>query len=437
MTEQTEKKPGKWNSTKRLREIVVLSFLCLMLGYIFSSCSESKKITIETQDPYQPLFPEAATTADTMEGIDFSTFKHHEGRHKTIPCLLCHDRKDESSKPQLALHERCAGCHTQQFKDASHPICLTCHTKSGSSEVKAFPKIQSFDVQFNHSAHFKETNCSTCHKNSGDGMTVPNGSNAHATCFQCHTSDKIVGEKNIGSCSTCHQEGTPTHFTDTVKTIGFNFNHSKHNGLNCQSCHNPSSDNKMSVINVSMHSGETNSCTTCHNGQKAFGANQFSDCRRCHQEVANVKSFGIKFDHANHTKTDCAVCHKSGGKGITFNIPNGQTAHSTCFQCHSPMKGGGNFTTSKCFQCHQVGGNNDISPPPQTIAGNFNHSKHKSLDCKSCHASSQGNMSAPTVAMHKATKSGLSCASCHNNQKAFGEDFANCKRCHTNNNFKF
>lgn len=270
-------------------------------------------------------------------------------------------------------------------------------------------------------------------------MTVPSGGDAHATCFQCHTSDKVIGEKNIGSCSTCHVLGAANRIVDTAQNIGSNFDHAKHSGVNCSSCHNPvGSGNKMSEITVAMHGGQANSCATCHNEQKAFGANDFSDCRRCHQEVGGATNFGVKFNHAAHAKTNCATCHKSSGNGA-FSAPEGEAAHSTCFQCHSPNKDRGSFTSSKCFQCHQIGGTNDISSPPVTTAGKFSHTKHKDLNCSSCHTTSKGGqINAPVVLMHKAPKTGINCATCHNNQRAFGgEDFTNCKRCHTGGNFKF
>ena len=435
MTEQSQQNNGVKNSSQRIRELVVLLFIFLICGYIFSSCTSQIKEKPEHESAYKPLIPDVV--ADDMKDVDFSSFKHTD-RHGTLPCLLCHQRNEESPKPRFSSHTPCAGCHTEQFKDKGHPICVICHTNTESGDLKPFPPMRSFNVQFNHASHLKETNCAACHKSQGASMVIPSGVNAHATCFQCHTSDKLVGEKNIGSCSTCHQAGTPNRINDSVQNVGFNFAHSKHSGVNCQSCHSTASGNQMSAINVSMHAGQANSCATCHNGGKAFGANDFSDCRRCHQEVAGAKSFGIKFEHSQHiNKTNCAACHKSGGSGATFSVPNGQAAHTTCFQCHSPMKGGGSFTTSKCFQCHVAGGTNNISPSPQSIAGNFNHTKHNALDCKSCHIASGGNMNAPTVAMHKASKSGLNCASCHNNQKAFGEDFANCKKCHTDGKFKF
>ena len=434
MIERAKQEKSKY--AKRLQEVVVLSFFCLMSGYFLISCSSQIQEKQKPESPFKPL-PDTLVSADTMDDVDFSHFKHDSVRHSTVPCLLCHQRNEESPKPKFSSHTPCVGCHTPQFKDNTHPICVTCHTGQNTEKLKVFPAMTSFKANFNHSAHLKETNCATCHKTQGGAMTVPAGANAHETCFQCHTSDKMIGEKNIGSCSTCHEPGTPNRINVSMKPVGFNFDHTKHGGLNCSSCHNAGAGNQMSAITVSMHSNAANSCATCHNEKRAFGANDFSDCRKCHQEVANARSFGIKFNHSDHAKKDCATCHKSGGAGINFTVPNGENAHKTCFQCHSPMKAGGSFTSSKCFICHQVNGSNNIFPSPATIGGNFSHTKHSFFECNNCHTTKGGKMDVPSVVMHKASKSASNCATCHNNQVAFGEDFSSCKKCHTGSKFKF
>lgn len=408
----------------------------MLLAAIFvAACSSDIQEKPKTESAFKPL-PEDLAATDTMDDVDFSKF-NHDGRHGSVPCLMCHVRDEGQTRPKFSSHATCTGCHTKQFEDDTHPICSTCHTGPQTAELKTFPQMTSFRANFNHTAHFKEGSCSTCHSQSGSRMTVPHGANAHSTCFQCHTEDKIVGERNIGSCATCHEAGPANRITVPVSDAHVSFSHTKHTALNCTNCHSPvGGGNKMSVITVAMHSKVANSCSTCHNDKRAFGANDFSDCRKCHTEVQAIRSFGVRFSHDQHKKQNCATCHKAG-QGINFTVPNGEAAHNTCFQCHSPMKGGGSFTSGRCFTCHQPGGTNNIQPAARFIAGNFRHEKHGFLDCDSCHTQTNGKMNLPAVAMHKAAKSGTSCASCHNNEMAFGEDFANCKRCHTGGDFKF
>ncbi len=295
--------------------------------------------------------------------------------------------------------------------------------------------MTSFRAHFDHAAHIRQTACSTCHQTRGTGMVVPAGSDAHSTCFQCHTSDKVINDRNIGSCNTCHELGPANRITDTNPNIGFGFSHERHGGVACTNCHAPEGANRMSAVKVAMHSNQANSCATCHNSKRAFGANTFANCRKCHEQAPAAKTVGVRFDHTIHAKNNCVTCHNPG-RGVNFTVPNGDSAHNTCFKCHQPMKGGGSFTTGKCFTCHQPGGTNDIKAAAAVIGGNFQHTKHTFMDCDACHSPENGKMTFPTVAMHRAPKSGMSCATCHDNSTAFGEDFTNCKKCHVGGTFK-
>ncbi len=415
---------------RRFKLVVVLIAIPIFTIYFLSACTSSVVEKKETESPFKPL-PENMVGTDTMDDVDFSKFRHDNEKHSEIPCLLCHQQKDEAFRPRFASHTPCAGCHTPQFEDKNHPICSTCHTGPDTAELKRFPSIASFRTKFDHSAHIGLTSCSTCHAQQGDGMSVPAGGDAHASCFTCHTADKVIGDRNIGSCSTCHEAGSPNRISDSRATIGFNFDHGNHSRMSCNNCHKPLGGNNMSAIAVSEHKNLQNSCATCHNSRRAFGPSRMSDCRRCHTELPSGGRFGVRFSHSVHTGTDCATCHKQGASN--FSVPNSQTAHTTCFQCHAPGKAASSKST--CFACHQIGGGMDIRPSRAVIPGNFKHSAHEFMGCDSCHAPSGGKMTAPTVRMHKAQGAGTTCATCHDNQGAFGEDFANCRRCHVGGQF--
>ena len=189
-------------------------------------------------------------------------------------------------------------------------------------------------------------------------------------------------------------------------------------------------------------------CTGCH-------SLQFSDpsspiCTICHtnpqtgamKRFPGLRSFGLKFDHSRHARVDCATCHKSATRGIARSIPSGPTAHVTCFQCHTEHS---SSSMVSCSVCHQPG---RLVRTPETAKAfrvSFSHARHAaaSLNCSSCHAIRAGfargrQVSAPLASMHFAPANTKSCASCHNSKRAFGtSDFANCKRCHVRNNFRF
>ncbi|HEX8887737.1 MAG TPA: hypothetical protein VF779_01085, partial [Pyrinomonadaceae bacterium] len=83
---------------------------------------------------------------------DFTKFSHTQ-THAALPCLLCHRRESNSPQPSLPGHTPCAGCHAQRFNDSQSPICTICHMDVASGKVKPFPRLQSFNMKFNHALH--------------------------------------------------------------------------------------------------------------------------------------------------------------------------------------------------------------------------------------------------------------------------------------------
>ncbi|HKP68677.1 MAG TPA: cytochrome c3 family protein [Pyrinomonadaceae bacterium] len=214
-----------------------------------------------------------------------------------MPCLVCHVRNDNSAGMRYSGHIPCASCHQEQFAQGnSSPMCYICHTETG---VKAFPGLKSFSVSFDHGRHTKLTNCATCHRPTrrGVALSIPSRTSAHTTCFQCHGPGARSGEKDIATCSTCHQPGRPPRTSESAKAFGMNFSHSEHarKGLSCSQCHmvmaGGGRGRQVTSPTAAMHlvSSRVKSCASCHNNQRAFGGNDFSDCKRCHQG----RSFGF------------------------------------------------------------------------------------------------------------------------------------------------
>lgn len=232
---------------------------------------------------------EPGAEEQSTEG-DYSKFPHSNQMHSRLPCLLCHKREDNSPRPKRSAHLPCAGCHMQQFAQNEGNICTICHTDSKGPELKPFPPLRSFNVKFNHGLHVRQTGCATCHQPSrrGVALSVPSGAKAHVTCYQCHGPQTKIGERNIGSCGVCHEQGRPTRATDWAKAFQLNFSHAKHTKtMGCAECHEirPGSARGRQVTEplASMHFAPKNvkSCASCHNTSMAFGET-FSDCKRCH-----------------------------------------------------------------------------------------------------------------------------------------------------------
>lgn len=231
--------------------------------------------------------------ASPQTSTDFSQFKHDNRNHSRLPCLLCHRRENNSAQPVLpgkAAHAPCTGCHQQQFADSGSAICRICHTDTQTGALKPFPPLRSFNVRFDHSAH-DDASCATCHKRNRNGVafSIPARQNAHVTCFGCHTPSAKSGERDISSCSTCHQLGQLVRASQQAPAFRVGFTHANHDQsekLTCNACHQVRAGwTRVSApLPLNHHAPRgAMSCASCHNGKRAFGGDDFSTCKRCHQ----------------------------------------------------------------------------------------------------------------------------------------------------------
>ena len=232
------------------------------------------------------------------DNADYSKFQHESAYHQRLPCLLCHRRDTDATRPTMPGgkdHKPCAGCHVKQFADRSSPICTNCHTDPPSGALKTFPTLSSFNMRFDHARHASVA-CANCHRPSRGGvaLTIPGGANAHATCFQCHGPQSKAGDRDISSCGVCHQLGRYTSPSQSARAFKVGFSHAQHNrdeGLSCKVCHNVRGGlqtNEVSAPQPLNHHAKRGSlsCMSCHNGKRAFGGDDFSSCKRCHQGSA-------------------------------------------------------------------------------------------------------------------------------------------------------
>ena len=235
------------------------------------------------------------TQSQPPEGLDYSKFLHSSRNHSRLPCLLCHRRDSNSPQPKLpgqADHAPCAGCHAQQFSNSDSPICTICHTDVKSGALKAFPRLKSFRMKFDHSLHvnMQGVSCATCHRPSRGGvaLSIPAGFSAHATCYRCHTPRAQSQGRDISSCRTCHQIGGYRRTPVYAQAFRVGFNHARHQKVTCNECHQvragmPQQKQVTSPVPLNHHArAGTESCMSCHDGKRAFGGDDFSVCKRCH-----------------------------------------------------------------------------------------------------------------------------------------------------------
>ncbi|HEX6719190.1 MAG TPA: cytochrome c3 family protein [Pyrinomonadaceae bacterium] len=422
---------------------------------------------------------------------DYSSFSHptHVTKQK-LACASCHKfptknwkevRKGDAGFPDVAEfpeHASCLNCHRQQFFARERPapkICSNCHVKGTPVDTSRYPFpslgepfltttkgarfVSEFHVAFPHDKH-KDTECADCHE-----ATKPEDKSfktrllTHTMCFTCHNQESELAPLPP-NCDACHKQGTSSgtegrqlfaHATPQSSTDYSQFKHDNRNHarLPCLLCHRRENNSPQPTLpGKAAHAP----CTGCHAQQFSNPASEI--CTICHTDVQSgkvkpfppLRSFDARFDHAKHTGSGCASCHRRSRGGVALSIPSRLNAHVTCFSCHTPNAQASGWNISSCSTCHQLGRLVRTSEQAPAYRVGFSHANHdasEKLPCAACHQVRAGlprgrQVSAPSPLNHHALASAFSCASCHNGQRAFGgDDFSECKRCHKGSQWKF
>jgi c(7)-type cytochrome triheme protein len=255
---------------------------------------------------------------------------------------------------------------------------------------------------------------------------------------------------------TVERASTPSTTQDYAK---FTHTTSSHASLECASCHRRAADNSARP-QLPGHKA----CTSCHLAQ--FVTPQIPMCSICHTDVngpnAPVRafperfkeSFNVKFDHAQHMSgpvrpaLGCASCHdRPVNRGVALSIPAGLSAHNQCYSCHTPnSQSSAGRDIGSCNTCHAIAPYARTSTGGRAFRASFSHAQHgarQRLGCADCHQLTAGlpqsrQVSSPRTAQHFSTGRSISCMTCHNGRRAFGDDlnFQDCRRCHKGQTFR-
>jgi c(7)-type cytochrome triheme protein len=228
----------------------------------------------------------------------------------------------------------------------------------------------------------------------------------------------------------------------------------RHAGLACDSCHRRADNSARPSL-----PGHA-ACTDCHLPE--FTTSDSPLCLNCHTDLSQrnpplkafpaLRSFNARFDHARHSEggarpeRGCASCHAPARRGVALSIPAGAAAHENCYQCHTPRAQSSGRDISSCATCHALGGYARTPAGSRAYSVSFSHAAHgarQGLRCDECHQLRAGEgqgrqVTAPRPTQHFGSGRAQSCMTCHNGRRTFGgDDFADCKRCHKGQTFRF
>ena len=234
-------------------------------------------------------------------------------------------------------------------------------------------------------------------------------------------------------------------FEPAQSAAPFPHSNPSHSRLPCLLCHRRATDSAQPIRSL----GHT-PCSGCH--VEEFAASSGPLCTICHVQAGAaemkpfppLQSFNMTFDHARHRGVVCSTCHKPERRGVAFSIPAGSSAHTTCYSCHAPRAQSGDRDISSCGACHKPGPYRRTPVFTKAYRVSFSHNKHgarQNLNCADCHRVRAGmpqrrQVTSPAPTQHFGSERAQSCMTCHNNKRAFGENFADCRKCHQGTTFR-
>jgi len=181
-----------------------------------------------------------------------------------------------------------------------------------SSAVADFSKFQHEDP--NHS----RLPCLLCHRRDNDSIqpTLP-GKDKHTPCIGCH--QPLFASGSGPMCTICHtdaQAGAMKAFPP-LRSFNSKFDHAKHSGAGCNSCHRPANRGVALTIPAGMSAHKN--CFSCHSPGAKSNEKDISSCGVCHELGRLMRTslrspaFRMGFSHVRHDSSEslrCVDCHK-------------------------------------------------------------------------------------------------------------------------------
>ena len=370
---------------------------------------------------------------------------HHRLKVKNSPdCKKCHGTHEIQTPPtdnKLKVQEYCSKCHTSMVmanpyhsKAVEANKCNQCHSDvdAKSQLVKSVHKnLQCADCHnyisnnlANHPQNVKNTQKADCylchsaiakeHRESIHGISLSEGIDEAAMCWNCHGSHDIlkvtdpnskVYPKNIAqTCGKCHDDPKlAKKFSFSVKNPGSNYSNSVHGKLiaagsndapTCVTCHG------VHNIKNAVQPGSTISayevpqtCGKCHKGieneyeesihwiRVRQGVRDAPVCNDCHNEhdIQAVNTADKKLEVRKLQQKTCMICHENPRIAQRFGITGDQVKqYEDSYHGLAVMRG--DKDAAMCVDCHSV---HKILPKdnPQSTVNPAN----VTATCKKCH----------------------------------------------------
>lgn len=327
---------------------------------------------------------------------DVLKISYHTSNDKSESCNNCHIEKLHKTLLLKSVHSKlsCSNCHSYVFNNLSN------HKKTPKEGVLT-------DCYLCHNSIAKE------HKESIHGLSISEGINEAAQCWDCHGSHSIEFVSNkkslvyptnlVKTCGRCHDDPKITKkYSLAIKNPSAMYSKSVHGiivakdekAASCITCHGSHDiknrvqvGSKISSLNI------PNTCENCHKkivdeykqsihwiGVKK-GIRESPSCNDCHSEhsIHAINSLNKREEIRRMQSQTCLECHQNLLLSERYGLSN-QSAGNYQDSYHGLAVSRNDKNAAMCVDCHEV---HKILPKESPESST--NKNNVVATCKKCH----------------------------------------------------
>lgn len=329
--------------------------------------------------------------------VDKLSAPYHTDNVVENNCLNCHKKKDYKGILTKSVHAKlkCSNCHGYVVNN------LATHRTLPLDEATTDCYLCHADV-------------AALHKESIHGLSLAEGINEAAQCWDCHGTHDIrlvsndsskVSAKNLpATCGKCHDDAALTHkYSITVKNPSKMYSQSVHgkltmtgskNAPTCVTCHGSHSiknqvmaESPISSVNL------PDLCGKCHKDiadeykesihwiAVKKGMDEAPSCNDCHSDhsISAITSVNKRTEMRKMQEETCLECHENLLLSQRFGMSD-SNAVSYKDSYHGLAVSRGDTSAAMCTDCHGV-----HSILPKYSKKSTINPKNITATCKKCH----------------------------------------------------
>ena len=330
--------------------------------------------------------------------------------HRDLGCKACH-RPTPVARSKMALTQIVQNPEEiETHAEVPNETCMECHVEGDPEKWRLIAASAGHRIHFESAEpSLQGLKCVECHSTSLHEFAA-----ADNTCAQsgCHEQIQIqLGKMSKLSlhCAVCHEFNRPVASSiggDSLTTT------LRPRSQECLSCH------AMRALVRDIPADEPHGavCGSCHNPhEQTTSAQAVQRCSECHTKADTLTP--LHRGLAAGALEQCTNCHKAH----TFKLEN-----KRCIDCHTNIATGTQAMAAPSDQpssrfVHRAA--NRVGVALQAQQQRFDHARHKTVQCESCHDSKQthGAVTVRTAAAcqscHHGATVGDRCSSCHQPQE--------------------